>query len=96
MKEAAAREFEEETGLKIEQLELQGIYDEIDRDPDGRQNVDHCFAGVVAGDEIEGGMEVDEVRWFELEELPEQLAFDHRRMVDNYMDGLVSVEILED
>ncbi len=82
----ATREFKEETGMDLTNLRFSGIYDDIHRDKDGRQNVDHCYVGFVATDQSPqfNQDEVIEMQWFPLDALPNYLAFDHRQMLEDY------------
>ncbi|WP_165972211.1 NUDIX hydrolase [Paenibacillus piri] len=72
--EAAIREVYEETNLRIEIVQplLQGYNDRI-------QGMYYCFLGIVMGGELSMGtdpelpeqeQELQEVRWFQLDELP--------------------------
>ncbi len=80
------REFKEETGMDITNLKFLGIYDDIHRDKDGRQNVDHCYSGFITADQSPqfNPDEVSDMQWFSLDALPNYLAFDHRQMVEDY------------
>ena len=84
VEECAGREFEEETGIKVRNLVLMGVYSNPKRDADGRQNVDCCFVGEVGEKIGESDHEVDEVKWFGLDELPKKIAFDHKKMIEDY------------
>lgn len=85
--ECAVREFEEESGYKIKTVKFLGVYSDPKRDLDGRQNVDHCFYGEVT--EETGGsiddFEIETVKWFDLDKLPEKIAFDHKKMIGDYI-----------
>lgn len=82
VEECAEREFEEESGYELEELELLGVFSDPKRDQDGRENVDCCFVGKV-GTKVGGSdHEVELVEWFELNKLPEKIAFDHRKMIE--------------
>jgi 8-oxo-dGTP diphosphatase len=82
VREAAAREACEETGLKVEVLELLGIYDRLLRDEEGRVRYHYLLVDFlcrrVSGDLCAAG-DADDVRWFTAEEvkhlpLPEDTA----------------------
>ena len=82
VREAAAREAFEETGLKVEVLELLGVYDRLLRDEDGRVRYHYLLVDFVcrhiAGDLCAAG-DADATRWFTPEEvgqlpLPEDTA----------------------
>ncbi|HLF76073.1 MAG TPA: NUDIX domain-containing protein [Dehalococcoidia bacterium] len=71
LEEAAAREVEEETGLKVSIDRLLGVYS-----TNGERTVFVAYAGSVIGGRLEAGEECFEVASFPPNELPE-LAFPH-------------------
>lgn len=78
--EAAPRELEEETGLRVGPLEMLGVYDTPGRDPRGWTVSVVYFARIPARVEVKGGDDASDARWFAVDELPE-LAFDHAVIV---------------
>lgn len=84
VEECAKREFEEETGLQVKTIRFLGVYSDPERDLDGRQNVGHCFVVEPEGNERRQETEVEKIAWFDLYKLPEQIAFDHRQMIEDY------------
>ncbi len=83
---AAARELEEETGLKGVDLEQLHTYGDPERDPRGRV-VTVAYLGVLptdASQEVQGADDAAQARWFPIEALP-RLAFDHAEII---RDGL--------
>ena len=77
---AAPRELAEETGLRIDDLELLGVYDTPGRDPRG-WTVSVVYRARIAGREsVAGADDAREASWFPADALPE-LAFDHRLIV---------------
>ncbi len=87
VEECAVREFREESGFEVKSKGLLGVYSSPKRDLDGRQNVDHCFYGEVGEKVGENDEEVEKVKWFELNKLPDKIAFDHQEMIDDYING---------
>ena len=120
-KQAALRELEEETkldltsalniGLRMREV---GVYEGDQRDP--RDNKDawsrsHVFALILTDkdginvDSARGSDDASEAKWFDINKLPLQLAFDHgkiiqdalsklrkpNRMNENYMDEIALV-----
>lgn len=75
--EAAPRELLEETGLRVGAMELLGVYDTPGRDPRGWTISVVYLAWIAARQEVEGGDDASDARWFAFENLP-ALAFDHR------------------
>ncbi|MFJ3043833.1 NUDIX domain-containing protein [Streptomyces tendae] len=76
---AAARELEEETGVRVAADDLRqiGVWDAPGRDPRGRF-VTVAYAAVVpATTRITAGDDARTARWWPLADLPDQLAFDH-------------------
>lgn len=70
---AAAREFQEETGLVVEVGEVLAVHSNFhDRE---RLTVGIWFAGTVAGGTLRAGDDLDAVRFFPLEAPPDLLAF---------------------
>lgn len=81
---AAARELEEETGLKIPQTQLRqvGAWGTPDRDPRGRTVTIVFTAQVNIKDyELKAADDAADVKWWPLDELP-KLAFDHQEILD--------------
>ena len=72
VREAAAREAREETGLKIETQELLGIYDRLLRDENGRVQYHYLLVDFlcrrVSGELCASG-DADEAHWFSRAEL---------------------------
>ncbi len=85
VEECAKRECEEESGYGVEIVGLLGVYSSPARDADGRQNVDCCIVGSLNGTRGEVDDEVERAEWFDLDDLPEKIAFDHRQMIEDYM-----------
>ena len=82
LKDAVARELEEETGLKGIALEQMHTFGTVGRDPRGRQ-ITVVFMG-IAGDKqinVRGGDDAAEARWFDIAHLPSNLAFDHEKVI---------------
>jgi 8-oxo-dGTP diphosphatase len=78
LEDAVARELEEETGLRDIPLEQLHTFGTVGRDPRGRQ-ITVVFTGIARNDQagVRGGDDAAEARWFDIDRLPENLAFDH-------------------
>ena len=78
---AAARELAEETGLTGLELEQVQTFGSLGRDPRGRQ-ITVAFMAIAAGKRrtIKAGDDAAETKWFDVEKLPKNLAFDHNQM----------------
>lgn len=82
VEDAAVREAKEETGLKIELLDLIGIYSDPNRDPRGH-TVTIAFLAKGRGT-LKGGDDASEARVFSLSEIKNlKLAFDHRKIIED-------------
>lgn len=71
LSEACSREAEEETGLKVEALELINVYDMIDRDDKGRIRYHYVLADYLAkpvGGVERTSVEVTEMKWVTYEQ----------------------------
>lgn len=77
--QAAARELQEETGLQASRLRLIGVYSDPDRDT-RYHTLTVAFAVAVSGT-LRAGDDALEACWFPIGELPDLIAFDHRRVI---------------
>lgn len=78
LEDAVVRELAEETGLTDVPLEQMRTFGTVGRDPRGRQ-ITVVFMGVIEGKQpvVRGGDDAAEARWFDLDRLPANMAFDH-------------------
>ncbi len=79
---AAERELAEETGLVDVTLEQMHTFGKCGRDPRGRQ-ITIVFTGTATEglNKIKAGDDAAKARWFDIEKLPKDLAFDHSEVV---------------
>ena len=82
---AAVREALEETGLQVGLKRQFHTYSDPARDPRGH-TVSVVFLGTADG-EPQGGDDAAEARAFPLDDLPEDMVFDHRAILQDYRDG---------
>ncbi len=91
---AAARELEEETGLKGIRLIPFKTFDAIDRDPRGR-TISFIFYGFLDdwSKQVNAASDARDAHWFNVNHLPE-LAFDHAEIVNELLKeiGFLSEE----
>ena len=73
--QCAIRELEEETGMKIQELQQIGAYSKVDRDPRGRTITVAYLAVIDSPYEVIGQDDAAKAQWFPLDALP-KLAFD--------------------
>ncbi|MCK4667522.1 NUDIX hydrolase [Candidatus Dependentiae bacterium] len=85
VEDAVIRELFEETGLKVELKELFHVYSNPNRDP--RQhtlsvvfilNLSEVNQKPIAGDDA------GDVGFFKLNNLPDEIAFDHKKIIEDY------------
>lgn len=78
---AAARELEEETGIKNVQLTQLYTFGNPDRDPRERAISVSYYAVIDAAHQtLQAATDASEVQWFDIDHLPE-LAFDHEKIL---------------
>ena len=82
VRQAAAREAAEETGLAVEVSELVGVYSEPDRDPRGH-NVSVAFLASVLSGQMQAASDAAEVDVMDPNSV--ELAFDHDRIISDAM-----------
>lgn len=79
---AALREAEEETSIKVKNLKQFRVYSEPGRDP--RFHTISCIFSASTEDLPKAASDAKEAKFFHREELPEDIAFDHRKIIDDY------------
>jgi len=85
LEECALRELQEKTGYIGKNPVLFGIYSGSKRDQDGRQNVGIVYlVDQFSADTATTPEEILDVTWFDLDKLPEKIAFDHRQIIEDY------------
>ena len=76
---AAIREAKEETGLTVTKLTLFDVRSDPARDP-RFHTLTMVYRAEVEG-EVAAGDDAAEARWFAVDALPEEMAFDHREVI---------------
>ena len=74
--QCAIRELEEETGMKVTELQQIGAYSKVDRDPRGRTVTVAYLIVIDAPVAVTGQDDAAKAQWFPIDALP-PLAFDH-------------------
>lgn len=82
--DAAKREIFEETGWRVKDINLFRIKDSPSRPHEDRQNIAFVFLSFADKKEGEKDNESDEVKWFDLDNLPNEIAFDHGDDIELY------------
>ncbi|WMJ72411.1 NUDIX hydrolase [Cytophagaceae bacterium ABcell3] len=80
---AAARELKEETGLETSLTQLH-TFSDVHRDPRER-TISVTYYGEVSMKEVDivAGDDAEEVDWFPVYNLPEKIAFDHKKIIEH-------------
>jgi ADP-ribose pyrophosphatase YjhB (NUDIX family) len=85
LEQAARREAREETGAELGEVHLMGVYTSFKEMKTDHNIVFICTDFTMSG---EHDSEIAEVRFFELNELPEGLWPGHRRRLEEYRAGI--------
>jgi len=85
LESAAIREAKEETGLDIELLRQFHTYSDPKRDP-RHHTITTVFIAKAKGRAVAGD-DAKEIEIFHKDNLPEQIAFDHRDILNDYFSG---------
>ena len=85
VEEAAVREAREETGLAVSLVRQFHVYSDPSRDTRGHM-MSTVFIARASGTPV-GADDAKEARGFAPDDLPEDVAFDHRDIIADYMAG---------
>jgi 8-oxo-dGTP diphosphatase len=82
LEDAVARELQEETGLEGVTLNQMHTFGKCGRDPRGRQ-ITIVFMGIATKghNKIRAGDDAAKAKWFDIEKLPDNMAFDHDKVI---------------
>jgi len=86
LEEAAVREAREETGLEVELVRQFHCYSAPERDP-RQHNISTVFVARAMRGRLAAADDAAEVGVFVREALPEEIAFDHRQILEDYFTG---------
>lgn len=88
--EAAIRELKEETNLTATSTKLFKVNDNPNRRNEDRQNIAFVYAMKAEGELIAQESEVDDIKWFDISDLPkaEDFAFDHLEIIKEYLSHI--------
>lgn len=95
---AAVREMKEETSLDVNLIGLLGVYSRPDRDPRSH-TLSIVFVGEAENaDTLCAGDDASDAAFFSLNSLPDDIAFDHAHILDDfrqYLSGHRSVASIQ-
>ena len=78
------REIKEETGLITKVKSLIGVYSDPNRDPRGH-TISVVYELEILQELIKSGDDASEVNFFNINELPDVLSFDHEKIIIDYL-----------
>lgn len=85
---AAVREAMEETSLKVTLKSLHGVYSAPGRDP-RFHTLSICYLGQASNlKDIKGRDDATEATFFPLDKLPNNMAFDHRAIIQDFIEKI--------
>ena len=84
LEEAVCREMKEETGLDIKLVRQFHTYSDPKRDP-RHHTISTVFIATASG-RPHAGDDAKEAKIFTKETLPEEIAFDHRKILEDYFN----------
>lgn len=88
VEDAVRREAEEELLVKVEPINILGVYSDPNRDPRGHIMSITFMAKITSG-ELKAGDGVAELRWIEINNLTNiKFGFDHSKILDDYQSWL--------
>lgn len=92
VEDAVRREAEEELLVKVEPINILGVYSDPNRDPRGHIMSITFIAKIIKGN-LKEGDGVAEVRWVEINKLENiKLGFDHSKILSDYETWLKNKE----
>lgn len=85
--EATAREVKEETGWRVEDIQLMSVYDDPNRPHEDRQNIAFNYACKAVEEIGKPDHEVSEIAWAAFnDDRLKNLAFDHTQVVNEFLE----------
>ena len=85
VEDAAIREAQEETGLKVKLAEILGVYSDPDRDVRGHVMTVAFVANPIGGI-LKGGDDAEDAKWFNLSDVPfENMPGDHPKIIHDFI-----------
>lgn len=82
VEETVKREVQEELGVIVESSKLIGVYSKPNRHP--KQVINMAYAVKITGS-LKAGDDAMVYKWFLFDSLPDELAFDHKIIINDYL-----------
>jgi 8-oxo-dGTP diphosphatase len=83
VEDSVIREAKEETNLDVKLYKILGVYSDPNRDPRGHY-ISVTFIAQGKG-KLKAGSDAKEAGIFKTNKIPEKLAFDHNKMLNDYL-----------
>jgi ADP-ribose pyrophosphatase YjhB (NUDIX family) len=84
VEDSLIREVKEETGLDVKPIRVLGVYSQPTRSPT-KHVVTICYQCSILSGEVKPSNENIDAKFFAVENLPEQLAFDHLTIIRDHL-----------
>jgi len=92
---ALLREIKEETGIKIQPLDIFDEYSTLDRDPRGRFVSIVYICRPLSEIKKKKTQEAQDIKYFSLDNLPKKLGFDHKDIIKDFIRYIYTEEAEE-
>ena len=84
VEDAVRREAEEELSVKVEPIDILGVYSDPNRDPRGHIMSTAFICKIISG-ELKAADDAADLQWTEIDDLENvKLAFDHYKIISDY------------
>ena len=91
LEETVRREVKEETDLDITNLTLVGVYSSPSRHP--KQVINVVYLIEVADGKVKHGDDAMDAKWFDLDNLPTEMALDHKQNIEDAIKHMAKARI---
>lgn len=82
--ESLKREIKEEANLEIKSAKLLDVYGDPQRHP--KQTIIVVYVVEPVNMNAKAGDDIEEVKWVDLDAIPQNLAFDHNKIISDYLN----------